>query len=64
MSVRLTHHLGAAVILIVATALYLAGFVGAGVAFLAAAVLLDTVFWVRLVRARASSRLRSQRAPS
>lgn len=64
MSKPLTHHIAAASVLIAATALYLAGYAGAGVAFVAAAVLLDTVFWVRLVRARAGSRLRSQRAPS
>jgi hypothetical protein len=60
---RLTHHLATVALLLVANVFYAAGFAGAWAA-LAAAVLLDTWFWVRVTRVRGRSRLRSRSAVS
>jgi hypothetical protein len=48
----MTYHLVSAVTLIGAAGFYMAGFAGAGVAFLAFGIALEMAFWMRAVRAR------------
>ncbi len=47
------YRLVTAMLLITALALYIAGFSGGGVACLAAAIVLDVLFWIRTVRGSA-----------